>query len=503
MDLDDLYRQFSRFGKVLKIQLIGCSITKKSIASIEFEEEQIWSQLISKRHFYIHDRKAEISPLIKLENLPEEADFMDESLQPPEQDSQKHILNILNDDCLREIFHKFQHYSSLFTVANVCVRFNEIAKGIFASEYGHKKILLSEIESMKQKESLLSDFGFSIKSLVVLDFDLYEKRSPSIYLKMINRYCKNLTALEFTFDIMNMDNQTLIEINPLLSRLTSLSLTGDWSESSVPFVDFIPACSQLETLKLSSLNPVGFTLPNIQLPKLTEFNSFCHIFGFNSFHYVPTSEVPIEAFLACNKQLKSVEIRPYSIGPNTVLNLLELRVLKISRDVLPIIQAIVVNNVPIEHLELRKTGITDYVIDSISKIKSISNLLLDAYHGESDNYLIQLAKGLPNLKQLGITQSTLNLITIDNVNRMLVYANQLTDLSIWTNNDDRPFASFNEGDYNAVLNIIDNRIDRGKLTLNIFTHTPTQVKPNTMRLEVLNMHSDRLVVKKYYTFIYV
>lgn len=134
----------------------------------------------------------------------------------------------------------------------------------------------------------------------------------------------------------------------------------------------------------------------------------------------------------------------------------------------------------------------------ISKIKSISNLRLDKYHGENNNYLIRLAQSLPNLKQIGFTQSTSNQISKDNINLMLLYANQLTDLSIWTDNDDRPFATFDKDDYKAVSSIIDNRIDRDKVSLNIFTHTSIIMKPHTTRLEVLNIYSGRITVNKYF-----
>lgn len=255
------------------------------------------SEIISKRHVYIDDRESKIYPFTRFERLPGETDLIDELFQPPECDSPEIILNALNDDCLREIFHKFQHFSSLYSIGNFCVRFNEIAKSVFTSKYEHEKINLSEFKSDKGIESFLNDFGRSIKSLVASHIDFHNSNSQSNVLRVINRCCRNLTKLDIHFNWMDMNEQTLIEINPLLSRLKCLSMTGDWSESLVSSADLISACRQLEMLDISSVVSTGFTLPKTQLPRLIKFSS-----------YVPCTEQPmLEAFLSCNLRLEDVK----------------------------------------------------------------------------------------------------------------------------------------------------------------------------------------------------
>lgn len=71
--------------------------------------------------------------------------------------------------CSMEIFKKL-HFSTFNSVANVCVRFNRIAKEAFRSKYQSKQINLLELELNRQPtistiEEFLSNFGTTISSL--------------------------------------------------------------------------------------------------------------------------------------------------------------------------------------------------------------------------------------------------------------------------------------------------------------------------------------------------
>lgn len=69
----------------------------------------------------------------------------DPLLEAPETDSPNNILNALNDDCLRNIFERFETLSMLCSISNVCVRFSEIAKQVFKSKYRHKLISITDL----------------------------------------------------------------------------------------------------------------------------------------------------------------------------------------------------------------------------------------------------------------------------------------------------------------------------------------------------------------------
>lgn len=55
-------------------------------------------------------------------------------LQPPDQESPTNILNILNDDCLYEIFKRI-HPSKYLIIADVCVKFNQVITEILAKKH--------------------------------------------------------------------------------------------------------------------------------------------------------------------------------------------------------------------------------------------------------------------------------------------------------------------------------------------------------------------------------
>lgn len=92
---------------------------------IEFEDDSVSHELISKGYMEIEDNKCEIKSyedykrdskqvsvtVLKLDSA------IGALLQPPEQDSCRHILNVLNDDCLRLVSYEkfsrnyiFPHY---------------------------------------------------------------------------------------------------------------------------------------------------------------------------------------------------------------------------------------------------------------------------------------------------------------------------------------------------------------------------------------------------------
>lgn len=59
---------------------------------------------------------------------------------PPDQDSPKHILNILNDDCLQEIFRRLKQMRDFLSAAKVCTRFQENAIECFPSTFKSLRI---------------------------------------------------------------------------------------------------------------------------------------------------------------------------------------------------------------------------------------------------------------------------------------------------------------------------------------------------------------------------
>lgn len=502
-----LYALFKPIGEINSIRLIG---NHRNIGHIEFTNNQIASKLISKRGIQMENAKITIEPAdvhsqsipdFDFEQIPTKEIEENLLLRAPETDSPNNILNALNDDCLREIFEKFETLSMLHSISNVCVRFSEIAKQIFKTKHRHRFINMLELRwnnqlNLPQIIPFLRKFGSSIESLnIKCEFrhfktDYYEDLPLSSYfLKIINKYCKNLTFLCIT--IFDLDSQTLAKIYPLLSRLKGLQL--ELSSFSL-LSDFISACSQLETLSIVLDRPTRGILPGITLPKLSKFELTGNI--------IVEEEVidSLDLFLACNPHLEHIRIDFCSksichyIGRNmpklreitlhnersdAVLDLEHMYDLKLKycsyRIIAPHIHQLLENNVLIEELAVNVEILDKVVIDNICQLKSVEKLTIRANNLETDNnYLIKLARNLPHLKKLKIWHSVLEMpdanttaampVTIAMIIKMLSYATQLSELT-FDSYRLVDIAPYNKDDYNTILEAIKRRIDHKKLRI--------------------------------------
>lgn len=225
-------------------------------------------------------------------------------------------LNVLNDDCFHEIFNKL-NFPGLFSVANVCTRFNQIAKQVFASKYRSRMINSTHLHLIRfliQVENVLSNFGSFIVSLEVdpeqildnnTDDETKYNLSNSI-LTMIGAHCRNLNELIINF--LRLDEQTLIRISSLLLRLKTLRLRTVTNGSAR---DVISKCSQLEVLDYCLYSHYDIDLPNVTLPNLVEFR-----FNPNKYKNIPS----LIAFLACNSHLKILEMCACSFDSTNIFD---------------------------------------------------------------------------------------------------------------------------------------------------------------------------------------
>lgn len=121
---------------------------------------------------------------------------------PPSQDSPKHILKALNEDCIQLILRKLENVRDFLNAAETCTRFQANAKITFRAQY--KEIRIDELKyynksidrytvTLDRLDSFLSIFGHLIMELhyIVLFFD-----KDNEILNMIADYCgKTLNKL--------------------------------------------------------------------------------------------------------------------------------------------------------------------------------------------------------------------------------------------------------------------------------------------------------------------
>lgn len=420
-------------------------------------------------------------------------------LQPPERVSSQNILNALDNDCLCLIFERIEHLADFHSISNVCNRFKEIAKTIFSLKIRRRKvdfchfffgntILLSDVEMF------LRNFGSSIISLELSEFYFEEIPNRSnVILKMINDYCTNLHR--FTVGISGVENLTLIEIQPLLSRLKYLNVNQS-TLSDDQIAHLVSACPEIEMLEYGDTprrkreEIVRISLPEITFRKLIEFK--IHVGCTN-----------LKEFLACNPQLEKVHgVESSSVCNFALQNMSKLKELTLTNDYDLITDGDRINPNHFNHLRVNMMyTILDGNMDDIYLIKSISELTLYLYTRWDEDHLIRLFQNLKNLKKIWILQGwfATHLITNAIIKNMLQCANNLSELQI-LGPIDCLLQDFDEIDYDDILKIVKSRNSHMKLKIRLCSQTQyfDCIKDFKEKLIILNRCPEWLTVERSY-----
>lgn len=184
---DEIRMYFERFGTVKSVEVQQEESTNTHIAFIEFKfAGAAVAVLSSKRAHRIDGHKVQVKAA--------------EPWQQPD-----HILNALNDDCLRSILLPL-NLSDLTSAANVCLRFNEQAKSVFSIER-KKKLALTDGNYEAAKASLQT-FGSLAQSVHVdgsvspCSFGTKRDEFETEFLNIINNCCTSqLIELQLDFEL--------------------------------------------------------------------------------------------------------------------------------------------------------------------------------------------------------------------------------------------------------------------------------------------------------------
>lgn len=313
----------------------------------------------------------------------------------PDQQSPEHILNALNDDCIREVFLKLDK-SDLCKVAYVCKRFQDV---LLSALPKHVEITNENSTPLWQLDSFVRKFGASIKTASITT-----DQCPDIVIALIAEHCFNLEDLKGSARF----NSSKDEVANVFRRLRRLDLhhTGD--------ADFIfQSNAQLESLHIEQVDH----LPPIQFPALRDFAvSFCG-----------SDESSIPQFFELNHRIEKISLRIIRYELSTVLsylpNLTEfhttfldadnndlttfgqlkrlhtLRIEYVGGDARPMFRALVQNGVQLKHLELGQERIQCNVRTHISEMKFLEHFTGNVLN---DGELIELVSKCTNLKELNI-----------------------------------------------------------------------------------------------------
>lgn len=206
-------------------------------------------------------------------------------LIPPDHQSPQHILNALNDDCLRTIFElgnfKIDDFCS---IGSVCIRFNDIVKPVLALKFkddDHKRWHGYPKQLWKIEEYYRVATVRTIKPFhACLD-------ACECTIGIILNYCSD-TIKEFEW--YSLSQTILQEMRPVLNRLTHLNLYHMSCDCTGIFTsNAMLECLQIEFMHCDS------TFPHIQLPKLKKLEL-----------REVEAHASMERFLQLNNQLTSL-----------------------------------------------------------------------------------------------------------------------------------------------------------------------------------------------------
>ncbi|XP_031616513.1 uncharacterized protein LOC116336653 isoform X2 [Contarinia nasturtii] len=358
------------------------------------------------------------------------------------------ILNVLNNDCLREVF-KYFDVADLCNTANVCVRFNQQAKNAFALKFTSINInyLLSEEPIISG--SLLHNFGPLMESLSMFI------AMPDV-LDSAGQLCTSLNRL----NIEQVEIKSMKKLCPFFKKLKSLSFKNCSYIDNIK--EIISRDMQLKYLCIENWFSYddddsecieNFQLRSSELFRLIGENMPCLLHLRVKLKYI--------------ENLDSFQRDIQYLGNLSSLEVLTLNCLELT--VSPLMAALAVNQIQLKKLELVDGEIDDAGVHSICEIKSLQDIKFDDFAGCKREHIIKLAKELQELRSFEIRcRIFVNNLTINiNFLREIVnYANNLSNFDLLFANS----ASFNSYDYKTLLEIVEAREKKIGISISCLIH---------------------------------
>lgn len=305
---------------------------------------------------------------------------------PPDPDSPENILNKLYDDCLHTIFSSSTlDISDLVQIANVCQRFNCIAKEVFKVKHKNFDEIVIPLDG--PFEDILRAFGESINNFGSAELN-------DIQCELIAKYCPNIKKLKCTIS----EQHTIDGLRELIVRLDNLHITLGKAFMSIK--EWSGADIQLKSLLIKRKSSY-LRLPKGNLPKLFDLNLGLVQLGES------------ELLLRENPQLEKLsmwiwhEDTIWPIDYSCFGSLQNLRSLDIKQDrdiieAMEVLKTISEYDIRLEHLAalLPCSKINEH-FKYIGQIKSLKTL--DLRYIDFTEAVARLVQNLPNLVDLNIS----------------------------------------------------------------------------------------------------
>lgn len=184
-----------------------------------------------------------------------------ELLRPPGMHSYQRMLDLLDDDCLYEIFKKDTiDLEDLLRIAETCKRFQNVAQLVYRSKYrgpGYR-VQIPDYWSLQRMESFFRIFGGSCNRFWLMNRP-YKHTSIDVIWEIIAKHCTALVDIKVSSG--NLPESP--RFHSMLSKLEILRMDSSLCDLNILFA----ANSQLIMLDLYECN---LRFPSKRLPKLLE-----------------------------------------------------------------------------------------------------------------------------------------------------------------------------------------------------------------------------------------
>lgn len=490
-----IQQHFSKYGEIETIVYHG-----SGCAFIEFKESASASATIVKRQHKINGQ------IVKVEAA-------HHWLQPVIFKSPRNILQILNDDCLMEIF-EYLSLDDLCFVADVCIRFKLIAQNVFPKRFA--KVELLHMETWEENgtwmiltESLFRNFALYIKSFDLNLYDLSEKNKILILKSFIKHFSnQNCVLKKLTLREFNVIDEWVKQLQPVFERLNNLCLSCGAICSGISRLVY--GCRDLNKLALHQIHYCS-TFPDLKFEKLEKLSlTFSSGINDNNLHrfILTNSHIKRLTIHGWGNKLTSAIYRDigehlpmleqlnisgivtsndYEMNLNHLAQLKRLKVLELccsAKSVTSLLNALANEEVPLECLALKKIMLDSEAAEALSKLIGLKQLQL-VLGIEDDGELVNVIDGMPRLNTLWV--SAFGNFDIDEIMKMVNAGKSLEFLHLINQTN----ISIDLDDFIAMVDLIKNHGKTNKLQLKILgeeckLNVPDDViKQNSKWLEII------------------
>lgn len=383
--------------------------------------------------------------------------------------SEDPIETIMNDDCVTEVL-EFSNLNDLLNACRVSTQFQRAARTIFTKKFKHLKLNV-HLKTINEENLLVlfKNFGDLMESIDTpfVFQPRYNKDIQKFIIMLIRNYCsKSTRKLEYLkLNYFGNTNRYLQLMGNIFTNLKILHLEYvSMPYSVLQLINKLPEINELSLTYCIPILPISTRFEptvNLNLQKLT-------LQSRNAIHLLDILRV-IDKLYPNISELKFqiigyvLQIKEFS---NTLSNIGSLQKLKkldidIECEKLDILlSGLHMNRNQLEHLCVRFTEVTEYGINLLSEMKTLTELVILHTLSKNPISVTEMILNLPNLRFISIIDAS---ITIKELNSIVKTLKNLSKAEFRMRN-----SIMDESMLHSIINTVENR--KNKIPLWLVLH---------------------------------